>query len=170
VGVGIIASTMAIYKCAEERGLWPSEGIELGVIMSAWLWVFDEFDNFQDGYERLKQEINSYEEPDESKFGEAFELFSLSFLLGLFGAWARNNRSMVNNNSRIIPIRQMGLQYIPEPWNTIISAIYGVLAFLLAQVIASGGFGVGWIIYLLSSIVGNIIVNMTVSMLVNRSL
>ena len=52
---------------------------------------------------------------------------------------------------------------IPSPWDVVANAIYEIMAFVLANVIASGAMGVGWIIYTVGSVLGSIIMSSVLS-------
>ena len=47
--------------------------------------------------------------------------------------------------------------FLPPPWRHILRIVYGILAFVLANVIASGAKGIGWIFYLAGSVIGNLL-------------
>jgi len=130
--------------------------------MMAWLWIWDEFDDFQDGISQLR----GGSEGSESQNGGfsdqlvSMELIVSSILLGFFGQLLGISDPM----QLIIPGRLGFAQYIcrtlpPPPWGTILSCVYEVVAFVLANVIASGAKGVGWVFYLAGSVIGNMIVN-----------
>ena len=141
------------YAKGEKKGILGN--IEFFAPLSAILWVWDEFDDFQDGYNRLK---NKQEKPD---ITDTLELWLLPMILGMFGTWMGIDQMLIATR---IPGRWGFAKYaaeanIPSPWDVVVNAIYEIIAFVLANVIASGARGVGWIIYTAGSVLGSIVMS-----------
>jgi len=66
-------------------------------------------------------------------------------------------------------VRYVSQATIPEPWGTVVSIVYEILEFIIANVIASGVRGVGWIIYTIGSIIGSAIANQLISAIIGGS-
>jgi len=145
------------YARGEGRGILDE--MEFFAPLSAILWVWDEFDDFQDGYNRLKKR---QEPPD---ITDTLELWLLPMILGMFGTWMGIDQKLITAR---IPGRWGFAKYaaeanIPSPWDVVVNAIYEIIAFVLANVIASGAMGVGWIIYTVGSVLGSIIMSSVLS-------
>ncbi|MEX0567605.1 MAG: hypothetical protein Q6363_000395, partial [Candidatus Njordarchaeota archaeon] len=145
------------YAKAEKRGIL--QNIEFFAPLSGILWVWDEFDDFQDGYVRLK---NMQEQPD---ITDTLELWLLPVILGMFGMWMGIDQYLVATR---IPGRWGFAKYaaevnVPSPWDLVVNAIYEIMAFIFANVIASGARGLGWIVYTIGSILGSLIMNTALS-------
>lgn len=117
------------------------------------------FDDFQDGYSRLRR---SEELPSLS---DTLELWLLPMILGMFGVWMGIDQMLV---AARIPGRWGFARYvcygnIGEPWNAVLNALYEILGFLLANVVASGARGLGWILYTAGSVVGSLLMNFALS-------
>lgn len=148
MGIGIWS-----YAKGEKRGILGD--MEFFAPLSAILWVWDEFDDFQDGYNRLK---NKQEKPD---ITDTLELWLLPMILGMFGTWMGIDQMLI---AARIPGRWGFAKYaaeanIPSPWDVVVNAIYEIIAFVFANVIASGARGIGWIVYTIGSVLGSIVMS-----------
>ncbi|MEX0569177.1 MAG: hypothetical protein Q6363_008480, partial [Candidatus Njordarchaeota archaeon] len=158
----VVASSLGVWAYAKDHDVGPLDDMLMGITMMAWVWVWDEFDDFQDGIEAL----NSGQEGSKqiSFLGEIKqmlmdpELTIGAMLLGFFGHILGISDPM----QLIIPGMLGFAQYVaetlpPAPWGHILRIIYDILAFVLANVIASGAKGIGWVFYLAGSVLGNIL-------------
>ncbi len=148
MGIGIWS-----YAKAEKKGILGE--MELFVPLSGMLWVWDEFDDFQDGYSRLK---GKSEPPD---IMDTLELWLLPAILGMFGVWMGTDQYLVATK---IPGRWGFAKYaaeanVPSPWDVVVNAAYEILAFIIANVIASGAMGLGWVIYTAGSVLGSLLMS-----------
>ena len=152
----MISAGGGIYAYAKQNKIGLLEEMELFTPLSAILWVWDEFDDFQDAYSRIK---NKQEPPDPM---DALELYLLPLILGMFGAWMGIDQYMIATR---IPGRWGFAQYAiettaPPPWGVVLKAFYEIAAFIFANIVASGVKGVGWILYTAASVIGSYIINM----------
>jgi len=150
-----VSMSIGIWSYARKEKLGITGDMPFFTPLSGILWVWDEFDDFQDGYNRLK---NKQEKPD---IMDTLELWLLPVILGMFGTWMGIDQRVVATK---IPGRWGFARYaseanIPSPWDVVVNAVYEILAFLLANVIASGARGLGWIVYTIGSVLGSILMN-----------
>jgi len=168
----VTASALGIWAYAKDHGVGLMDNAIFAVSMMAWLWVWDEFDDFQDGIDSITGEEEEIVplSPDEQSVmeeesgGVLKQLFGMeltvgSMLLGFFGHLLGVSDPM----QLIIPGRLGFAQYVcevlpPSPWDVVLRCVYEILSFVLANVIASGARGVGWVFYLAGSVVGNLVV------------
>lgn len=165
-----IAGAVGILAYANENKAGLLGNVPCHVTLSAILWVWDEFDDFQDAKER----IDNISKPPElsgsdrrERIMDALELYLLPFILGLFSSWMGIDQMVVLER---IPGRWGFVKYVsyatlPEPWNTVVNAVYEILAFVLANVIASGAAGIGWILYTIGSVLASYTFNNALSIL-----
>ena len=158
----VIASSLGVWAYAKDHGVGLLDDMVMGITMMAWVWVWDEFDDFQDGIEALNGGEGGGEAV--SFLGEIKhmlmdpELTIGAMLLGFFGQILGISDPM----QLVIPGMLGFAQYVaevlpPAPWGHILRIIYDILAFVLANVVASGAKGVGWVFYLAGSVLGNIL-------------
>ena len=99
---------------------------------------------------------------------EKLELYLLPFILGLFASWMGVDQMIILEK---IPRRWGFVKYVayttlPEPWNTMLNVAYEILAFVVANVIASGAAGIGWILYTIGSVLASYILNKALSSII----
>ncbi|MEX0568794.1 MAG: hypothetical protein Q6363_006500, partial [Candidatus Njordarchaeota archaeon] len=150
-----VSMSIGIWSYARKEKLGITGDMPFFTPLSGILWVWDEFDDFQDGYNRLK---NKQEKPD---ITDTLELWLLPMILGMFGTWMGIDQMLI---AARIPGRWGLAKYaaeanVPSPWDVVVNAIYEIIAFLLANVIASGAKGIGWIIYTVGSVLGSIVMS-----------
>jgi len=174
----VTSSTLGILAYAKDHGIGLMDNAMFAISMMAWLWVWDEFDDFQDGIDRITEdevlldslpsdEQDVVEESDgiveEESGGILRQLFGVeltvgSMLLGFFG----HLLGISDPTQLVIPGRLGFAQYVcevwpPSPWDVVLRCVYEILAFTLANVVASGARGVGWVFYLAGSMIGNLV-------------
>ena len=159
----VVASSLGVGAYAKDHGAGLLDDMVMGITMMAWVWVWDEFDDFQDGIDALKGggegggEAISFKEEIKQMLIDP-ELTIGAMLLGFFGQILGVSDPM----QLVIPGMLGFAQYVsetfpPAPWGHILRIIYDILAFVLANVVASGAKGIGWVFYLAGSILGNIL-------------
>jgi len=145
----------SIWTYAKQHGKEILSEMPMFVPLSGMLWVWDEFDDFQDGVSRLKN-IQSGEGggPD-----DALELWVLPLILGMFAAWfgVDEHKVMARIPGRWGFAKYVATINIPAPWDTVVYAIYSILSFIIGNVAASGVRGAGWVFYTAASVVGSLI-------------
>ena len=158
-----------MWAYAKDHDIGLLDDMPMGITIMAWLWVWDEFDDFQDGIEAL---TGGQEGGEAASFlGEIKHMLmdpelTVAMLLGFFGQILGISDPM----QLIIPGMLGFAQYVaevlpPAPWGHILRIIYDILAFVLANVIASGAKGIGWVFYLAGSVLGNVLMQSIINAL-----
>jgi len=151
---GAIASAMlGIASYAHKFGVGILGKLPAHVWESALLWVFDELDDFKDGFSRL----GWIKDDDE---GGSFELIVVPLLLGFFSALM----GVEDPFALVIPGNMGFAQYVAdgflgEPWASIVKIIYSIAASVIGGVIASGSAGLGFAAYVVGSVIGQVFLN-----------
>ncbi len=147
-GAAIFTGLTGIGAYATMNGKGMFGNIPFFVSLSGMLWIWDEFDDFQDAKDRITKEN------DPTGLVDYAELFLLPFILGFFGAMF----GMTDPMALVIPGRLGFMKYttdaLVQPWNWILHALYQVVATLIGGIVASGGIG-GFAVYMIGSILAN---------------
>ncbi|NIQ05388.1 MAG: hypothetical protein GWO20_06570 [Candidatus Korarchaeota archaeon] len=148
-GAAIFTGLTGISAYAYMNGKDMFGGVPFFVSLSGMLWIWDEFDDFQDAWDQITHDSN-----DGTGLVDYAEMFLLPFILGFFGAMF----GMTDPMALVIPGRLGFVKYtttpFPKPWNWIAPALYGMVATLIGGIVASGGVG-GFAIYMIGSILAN---------------
>jgi len=92
--------------------------------------------------------------------GGIFEAIVVPVVLGFFNALMGVEdpyRSVIPGSSAFADYVIEGS--IGEPWQTILKIVYQIVATVIGGIIASGSFGLGFVVYLIGSVVGQMFLN-----------
>ena len=120
---------------------------------SAILWAYDELDDFKDGFQRM----GLIPEEDE---GGIFEAIVIPIILGFFNALMGVEdpyRSVIPGSSAFADYVIEGS--IGEPWQTILKIVYQIAATVIGGIVASGSLGLGFAVYIIGSVIGQLFLN-----------
>ncbi|NIQ05374.1 MAG: hypothetical protein GWO20_06500 [Candidatus Korarchaeota archaeon] len=144
----IFTGLTGIWAYAYMNGEDMFGGIPFFVSLSGMLWIWDEFDDFQDALDRFR------DSNDGTGLVDYAEMFLLPFILGFFGAIF----GVTDPMALVIPGRLGFMKYttgaLPKPWNWILHALYQVITTFIGGIVASGGVG-GFAIYMIGSVLAN---------------
>jgi len=140
-----------------------------GILLGAIAWTWDEIDDLGDGAERIemwRMKKKNGEEPKVEDEGIA-EIIVLPFVLGAFAVLC----GITDPTQIIIPGSSGFLEYVmnnglPEPWATIIGALIKFILFVVGMLIACGTGGLGAVMYVVGSAMGQMILGRVLSILI----
>ncbi|NIQ06845.1 MAG: hypothetical protein GWO20_14295 [Candidatus Korarchaeota archaeon] len=148
-GAAIFTGITDIWAYADMNGKGMFGSIPFFVSLSGMLWIWDEFDDFQDAKDQI-----THDSDDGTELVDYAELFLLPFVLGFFGTMF----GITDPRAFVIPGQLGFMKYtstlFPKPWNWIFHALYQVVATLIGGIVASGGVG-GFAIYMIGSVLAN---------------
>jgi len=148
---------IAAYAAQWRTGLFGE--MPAAIWESAILWAYDELDDFKDGFQRMGLI------PGEDE-GGIFEAIVVPVVLGFFNALM----GVEDPYRSVIPGSSVFANYviegsIGEPWQTILKIIYQIAATVIGGFVASGSLGLGFVVYIIGSMIGQMFLNRVLSSL-----
>jgi len=153
----IVALIMGLATYMKTWGIGIFDYMPSGVLLSAVAWVWDEVDDLGDGAERIESWRTNVDKVMKDDDGIA-EIVILPFLLGAFAALC----GIVDPWQLIIPGSNGFVNYVcggwlSDPWGTIVGALIKIVFFVVGMLIACGSGGLGAVMYVVGSVIGQIV-------------
>lgn len=162
----IVAMVMGIVTYMKIWDIGLFDKMPSGVLLSAIAWTWDELDDLGDGVERIEMwriKRKTGLKPKVEDEGVA-EIIILPLILGAFATLF----GITDPMQVIIPGSSGFLDYVvdnalPEPWNIIVGSLIKIVFFVVGMLIACGSAGLGAVMYIVGSVMGQIIVERIIS-------